>query len=121
MVLKKTVEMLVGRVPVGKLMSVSTYGMQLFVSIVGMVTSVGLVWMGRDPAVYLPIATSIIGYWLPAPKKPDPPQAVESVESVTSPADEVEDSAHDADIIQPEVETATETTAVEKNKNLVVT
>lgn len=59
--------------------------MQLFVSIVGMVTSVGMVWMGRDPAIYLPITTSIIGYWLPAPKKPEAQEAVASVASVGYP------------------------------------
>lgn len=46
------------------------FAMQILVSVVGMVTSVGMLWLGRDPAVYLPITTSIIGYWLPAPKKP---------------------------------------------------
>lgn len=48
----------------------SLFGMQLLVSVVGLVVSTGMLFMGRDAAVYLPILTSIIGYWLPAPKQP---------------------------------------------------
>lgn len=44
--------------------------MQLAVSAVGMVLSASMLFMGRDPAIYLPVVTSIVGYWLPAPKKP---------------------------------------------------
>lgn len=46
------------------------FTMQLAVSVVGMGLSVTMLATGKDPAVYLPIVTSIIGYWLPAPKKP---------------------------------------------------
>lgn len=49
------------------------FAMQLLVSAVGMGLSVVMLAMGRDPAVYLPVVTSIVGYWLPAPKRPDPP------------------------------------------------
>lgn len=47
------------------------FTMQLAVSLAGMGLSAGMLFAGRDPAIYLPVITSIIGYWLPAPKKPD--------------------------------------------------
>lgn len=45
------------------------FGMQVAVSAAGMALGVGMLASGRgDAAVYLPIVTSIIGYWLPAPR-----------------------------------------------------
>lgn len=64
------------------------FGMQVLVSVVGMGVSVTQLLRGMDPAVYLPITTSIIGYWLPAPKRPPAPLAElaeESMASVTGP------------------------------------
>lgn len=66
------------------------FTMQLLVSVFGMALSAGMLAAGRDPAVYLPVLTSIIGYWLPAPKRPPAPAppapppvlAMESVGSV---------------------------------------
>lgn len=45
---------------------------QLGVSAVGLAVSAGMLAAGRDPAVYLPVLTSIVGYWLPAPRAPRP-------------------------------------------------
>lgn len=47
--------------------------MQLAVSVVGMGLSVARLIMGGEAAVYLPVVTSIVGYWLPAPRRPPPP------------------------------------------------
>ncbi len=46
------------------------FSMQLVVSVAGLGLSVGMLVAGRDPAVYLPVLTSIVGYWLPAPSRP---------------------------------------------------
>lgn len=32
--------------------------------------SIAMLVTGHDPGVYLPIVTSIVGYWLPAPSLP---------------------------------------------------
>lgn len=61
--------------------SSALFGMQLLVSGVGMVLSAGMLLMGRDPAIYLPIVTSIIGYWLPAPRAPPPPSVADEAHS----------------------------------------
>lgn len=45
------------------------FTIQLVVSMTGLVLSTGMLMAGRDPAVYLPVLTSIIGYWLPAPQR----------------------------------------------------
>lgn len=59
------------------------FGMQVAVSAAGMALGTGMLLTGRgDPAVYLPIVTSIIGYWLPAPRP----------ESVVAPASEAHSS-----------------------------
>lgn len=60
------------------------FTMQLTVSAVGMALSATMLAMGRDPAVYLPVLTSIIGYWLPAPKRPPEPFPLAPAESVAS-------------------------------------
>jgi hypothetical protein len=56
------------------------FRVQLVVSGVGMALGVGMLIAGRDAAVYLPLVTSIIGYWLPAPQHPgdDPPPAAQA-------------------------------------------
>ena len=68
------------------------FAMQLVVSLAGLGLGTAMLFMGKDPAVYLPVVTSIVGYWLPAPKRPDttppppPPPAIsmaDSAESVT--------------------------------------
>lgn len=66
------------------------FAMQLLVSVLGMGVSVAQLLRGMDPAVYLPITTSIIGYWLPAPRRPPAEEAAlaeiaESVASVVGP------------------------------------
>lgn len=61
----------------------AVFRMQLLVSGAGMLLGVGMLFMGRDPAVYLPLVTSIIGYWLPAPQHPgDERPAPSSAQSV---------------------------------------
>lgn len=47
------------------------FSMQLVVSVLGLTFSAAMLAIGRDPAIYLPVVTSIVGYWLPAPRKPD--------------------------------------------------
>lgn len=45
------------------------FGMQAAVSAAGLALGVGMLASGRgDTAIYLPVVTSIIGYWLPAPR-----------------------------------------------------
>lgn len=48
------------------------FGMQVLASATGLLVGAGMLLTGREPAVYLPIVTSIIGYWLPAPTPPPP-------------------------------------------------
>lgn len=60
------------------------FSMQLLVSVTGMGLSVVMLAMGRDPAVYLPVLTSIVGYWLPAPRRPAAEPAPEDRASVAS-------------------------------------
>lgn len=69
------------------------FAVQLAVSAVGMALSVGMLFLGRDPAVYLPVVTSIVGYWLPAPKRPDPPPQPASTVA-NHPADSAASAAH---------------------------
>lgn len=53
--------------------------MQLLVSGAGLALSVGMLASGRGEAsVYLPLLTSIIGYWLPAPRRAAPAVAAAS-------------------------------------------
>lgn len=59
------------------------FAIQLVVSVVGLGLSVAMLLTGRETAAYLPVVTSIIGYWLPAPGKK--PRAAETDdESVAS-------------------------------------
>ena len=45
-------------------------GMQVAVSVAGLALGVGMLASGRgETAVYLPVVTSIVGYWLPAPRR----------------------------------------------------
>lgn len=48
-------------------MSATLFRVQLGVSIAGMAVCIAMLARGKDPAVYLPVVTSIVGYWLPAP------------------------------------------------------
>lgn len=45
--------------------------MQVGVSVTALALAVGMLAAGRDTAAYLPVVTSIAGYWLPAPRRPD--------------------------------------------------
>lgn len=45
------------------------FRVQLGISVLGLVLSTVMLAAGRDPAIYLPVLTSIIGYWLPAPRR----------------------------------------------------
>lgn len=65
-------------------MSRTIFAIQVALSAVGMGIGAGMLWAGRDPAVYLPIVTSIIGYWLPAPTPPPPPAHSSSKSSASS-------------------------------------
>lgn len=47
---------------------------QLAVSVLGLALSTGMLIAGRDAAVYLPVLTSIVGYWLPAPRRNELPR-----------------------------------------------
>lgn len=53
-------------------MACPLFAMQLLVSLTGLGLGTAMLFMGKDPAVYLPVITSIVGYWLPAPKRPPP-------------------------------------------------
>lgn len=46
------------------------FTMQLIVSLVAMFVSVLMLLVTRETEVYLPVLTSIMGYWLPAPRRP---------------------------------------------------
>lgn len=37
-------------------------------SATGMVFSISMIAAGKDPGIYLPVITGILGYWLPSPK-----------------------------------------------------
>lgn len=50
------------------------FAVQVAVSAAGMVVGAGMLAAGGDPAVYLPVVTSIVGYWLPAPRAPPAPE-----------------------------------------------
>lgn len=40
---------------------------QTFFSLLGAVFSIGMLSSGKDPSIYLPILSGIIGYWVPSP------------------------------------------------------
>lgn len=46
------------------------YTMQVLVSVCGMGLCGSMLAVGRDPAVYLPVVSAIVAYWLPAPSRP---------------------------------------------------
>lgn len=78
------------------------FAMQVLVSAAGLALTTGMLATGRDPAVYLPVLTSIVAYWLPAPKRPfeqAPLTRQESVASIASrvPAAVVNDTAENDD------------------------
>lgn len=56
------------------------FHVQLGISAFALALSTGMLVSGHDAAVYLPVITSIIGYWLPAPK----PRVVEKVADQSS-------------------------------------
>ena len=58
------------------------YTVQVAVSAVGLGITAAMLAAGRDPAVYLPVLTSIVAYWLPAPRRAPPEAAASSVRSV---------------------------------------
>jgi hypothetical protein len=74
------------------------FKMQVGVSLTGLALGVGMLACGKDPAVYLPVVTSILGLWLPTPTQPVVPAAPQSSSSVGSPEAvgdwEHTDSAH---------------------------
>lgn len=61
----------VGKLPV--------FTVQVLISATGMALCATMLAIGRDAAVYLPVVTSIVAYWLPAPTRPGaapaPPRA----------------------------------------------
>lgn len=62
------------------------FAAQAALSFMSLAMCAGMLALGRDPAVYLPVATSIVAYWLPAPRPPPAAQpAVSSQESVGMP------------------------------------
>lgn len=44
------------------------FAMQATVSGSALFFSIAMLTLGRDPAVYLPILTAVLGFWLPNPK-----------------------------------------------------
>jgi hypothetical protein len=50
-------------------MKIDVFKVQLCVSALALVLSTGMLIAGKDAAAYLPIITSIVGYWLPAPSR----------------------------------------------------
>lgn len=61
----------------------ATFVVQAGVSFAGLALCGGMLAAGQDPAVYLPVATALVAYWLPAPRPPAPAHpAVSSQESV---------------------------------------
>lgn len=70
-------------------MACPLFAMQLVVSLAGLGLGTAMLFMGKDPAVYLPVVTSIVGYWLPAPKRPPPPPPPAPVPSMQDSADSV--------------------------------
>ena len=48
-------------------MVVDVFKVQLGLSAVVLALSAGMLIAGKDAAAYLPVITSIVGYWLPAP------------------------------------------------------
>lgn len=57
----------------------SLFAVQTFFSFIGVTFSIIMLSVGKDPSIYLPILTGIIGYWVPSPgshyqtKNKDPP------------------------------------------------
>lgn len=49
------------------------FKVQLAMSCAGLALCAGMLATGRDPALYLPVVTSIVGYWMPAPRRADAP------------------------------------------------
>jgi hypothetical protein len=62
------------------------FKVQLGVSAFVLVLSTGMLIAGRDAAAYLPIITSIVGYWLPAPSRQPQQQSVQSEASINQPS-----------------------------------
>lgn len=58
--------------------------MQVAVSAVGLGLSCAMLAQGRDAGVYLPVLTSIVAYWLPAPRRPVAPPSPERASSQAS-------------------------------------
>lgn len=61
------------------------FAAQVAVSATGLAVGVGMLVAGKEPAVYLPMVASIVGYWLPAPRVPTAsewtPQAADRCQS----------------------------------------
>lgn len=54
------------------------FAMQVAVSTACLAFGLAMLAVGRDPAVYLPIVTSVVWYWLPAPRRPAPRVATDA-------------------------------------------
>lgn len=77
-------------------MGPAVFRMQVGVSLVGLAVCAGMLAAGRDPAIYLPVLTSIVGYWLPSPSRtPSPPPPAPSTASVAAVRKEDKDADED--------------------------
>lgn len=45
---------------------------QTAMSVLGMAVCMMMLVRGADPATYLPVASGIVGYWMPCPRMPAP-------------------------------------------------
>jgi hypothetical protein len=86
----------------------TVFRVQLAVSAVGLVLSAGMLIAGRDPAVYLPVVTSIVGYWLPAPSKAQQGAGAVPTEGCASTAASTAASAVAAFVAEPNQHSAGE-------------
>lgn len=74
-------------------MRLNSFGVQAAVSLAAIALSAGMLASGRgDAAVYLPVLTSIVGYWLPAPRWPKTVSPADSSHSVNAHAPSTERS-----------------------------
>ena len=63
------------------------FGMQAGMSVMVAVFSISMLASGRAESVYLPVLTSIVGYWLPAPRYRKPAPAPRAADADAAVAD----------------------------------
>ena len=73
------------------------FRMQVGVSLTALALGVGMLACGKDPAIYLPVVTSILGLWLPVPSQPASSASLHSSSSVGSPEAGWDEEHNDGD------------------------